>query len=132
MPSLAHAATLARMHATERRRPQAATLRARSRQSTPTSQPASTRALRQITADMSNADTTDTVSEQSSWDSSQLSQRAGLNDLLPWLPTKNAGLNNLLPWFPTKNTAYASLCEYGYTLTPQGRVVDYSYQHAQA
>eukprot|EP00965_Chrysotila_dentata_P149382 4933229-Pleurochrysis_carterae.AAC.1 len=51
--------------------------------------------LRWITADMSNADTTDTVSEQPSWDSSQLSQRAWLDDLLSWLPTKN--------------TAYASL-----------------------
>eukprot|EP00965_Chrysotila_dentata_P022830 756861-Pleurochrysis_carterae.AAC.1 len=67
---------------------------------------------------MSNADNTETVSDQPSWDSSQLSQRAWLDDLLPGLPTKN--------------TAYASLCEHGYTLTPQGRVVVFSYQHAQA
>eukprot|EP00965_Chrysotila_dentata_P104219 3441450-Pleurochrysis_carterae.AAC.1 len=67
---------------------------------------------------MTNPEDTDTVSEQPSWDSSQLSQRAWLDDLLPWLPTKNA--------------SYASLVEHGYTLTPQGRVVVYSYQHAQA
>eukprot|EP00965_Chrysotila_dentata_P142180 4701188-Pleurochrysis_carterae.AAC.1 len=67
---------------------------------------------------MSNPEDTGTVSEQPPWDSSQLSQRAWLDDLLPWLPTKNA--------------SYASLVEHGYTLTPQGRVVVYSYQHAQA
>eukprot|EP00965_Chrysotila_dentata_P012127 397723-Pleurochrysis_carterae.AAC.1 len=67
---------------------------------------------------MFNANNTDTISDQPSWDSSQLSQRAWLDGLLPWLPTKN--------------TAYASLCEHGYTLTPQGRVVVFSYQHAQA
>eukprot|EP00965_Chrysotila_dentata_P021896 724721-Pleurochrysis_carterae.AAC.1 len=67
---------------------------------------------------MPDTDNTDTVSEQPSWDSSQLSQRAWLDDLLPWLPTRN--------------TSYAFLVEHGYTLTPQGRVVVYSYQHAQA
>eukprot|EP00965_Chrysotila_dentata_P017297 574095-Pleurochrysis_carterae.AAC.1 len=59
-----------------------------------------------------------TTLKPSPWDSSQLSQRAWLDELLPWLPTKN--------------TAYASLCEHGYTLTPQGRVVVFSYQHVQA
>eukprot|EP00965_Chrysotila_dentata_P260437 6213906-Pleurochrysis_carterae.AAC.5 len=65
--------------------------------------------------DTSNADT---VSNLPSWDSSQLSQRAWLDDLLPWLPSSNA--------------SYASLIEHGYTFTPQGRVVVYSLQHAQA
>eukprot|EP00965_Chrysotila_dentata_P051853 1721334-Pleurochrysis_carterae.AAC.1 len=60
----------------------------------------------------------DTNFEKPSWNSSQLTQRAWVDDLLLWLPTCNA--------------AYASLIEHGYTLTPQGRVVVYSYQHAQA
>eukprot|EP00965_Chrysotila_dentata_P244501 6206015-Pleurochrysis_carterae.AAC.5 len=61
-------------------------------------------------------DTTDadTGSEHSSWDSSKLSQRSWLGNLLPWLPTKNA--------------AYASLIELEYTLTPQKRTVVYSLQ----
>eukprot|EP00965_Chrysotila_dentata_P252316 6210615-Pleurochrysis_carterae.AAC.1 len=59
-------------------------------------------------------DNTDTVSEQPSLDFSQLSQRAWLDDLLPWIR-------------PTSNSYDASLIEHGYTLTPQGRVVVYSY-----
>eukprot|EP00965_Chrysotila_dentata_P190116 6173692-Pleurochrysis_carterae.AAC.6 len=46
--------------------------------------------------------------------------------------SKRAWLDNFLPWLPTSNASYASLIEHGYTLTPQGRVVVYSYQHAQA
>eukprot|EP00965_Chrysotila_dentata_P018338 610211-Pleurochrysis_carterae.AAC.1 len=60
----------------------------------------------------------DAVSSQPSWDSPQLSQRAWLDDLLPSLPSSNA--------------TYAYLIEHGYTLTPWGRVVAYSHQHAQA
>eukprot|EP00965_Chrysotila_dentata_P012995 429083-Pleurochrysis_carterae.AAC.2 len=67
---------------------------------------------------MPDTNNPDAVSSQPSWDSSQLSQRAWLNDLLPWLPTSNA--------------SYVSLIEHGYTLTPHGRVVVYSMQHAQA
>eukprot|EP00965_Chrysotila_dentata_P038434 1277330-Pleurochrysis_carterae.AAC.1 len=68
---------------------------------------------------MPDTNNTDTVSDVPSWDSTlKLTQRALLDDLLPWLLTSNA--------------AYASLIEHGYTLTPQGRVVVYSYQHAQA
>eukprot|EP00965_Chrysotila_dentata_P108779 3593592-Pleurochrysis_carterae.AAC.1 len=67
---------------------------------------------------MPDINKTDSVTEQPSWDSSQFTERAWLDDLLPWLPTCNA--------------SYASLAEHGYTFTPQGRVVVYSYQHAQA
>eukprot|EP00965_Chrysotila_dentata_P148516 4903836-Pleurochrysis_carterae.AAC.1 len=68
---------------------------------------------------MPDPNNTDSVSDPPpSWDSSQLSQRAWLDDLLPWLPTCNS--------------SYAPLVEHGYTLTPQGRVVVYSMQHAQA
>eukprot|EP00965_Chrysotila_dentata_P164977 5447204-Pleurochrysis_carterae.AAC.1 len=75
--------------------------------------------LRSTASDMPDTNNPDTVSHQPSWDSSHLSQeRAWLYDLLPWLPTRNA--------------SYASLVEHGYILTPQGRVVVYSYQHAQA
>eukprot|EP00965_Chrysotila_dentata_P039773 1321664-Pleurochrysis_carterae.AAC.1 len=67
---------------------------------------------------MPDTNKSDSVSDQPSWDSSQFTQRAWLDDLLPWLPKCNA--------------SYASLVEHGYTFTPQGRVVVYSYQHAQA
>eukprot|EP00965_Chrysotila_dentata_P177766 5871919-Pleurochrysis_carterae.AAC.5 len=67
---------------------------------------------------MPETNTTGTDSDKPSWDSSQFTQRAWIDDLLPWLPTCNS--------------AYASLIEHGYTLTPQGRVVAYSYSHAQA
>eukprot|EP00965_Chrysotila_dentata_P022760 754468-Pleurochrysis_carterae.AAC.1 len=67
---------------------------------------------------MPESNTTDTDSEKPSWDASQFTQRAWIDDLLPWLPTCNA--------------AYAILIEHGYTLTPQGRVVVHSYAHAQA
>eukprot|EP00965_Chrysotila_dentata_P087697 2895503-Pleurochrysis_carterae.AAC.1 len=60
----------------------------------------------------------ETNSEKPFWDSSQLTQRAWIDDLLPWIPTCNA--------------SYASLIEHGYTLSPQRRVVLHSYQHAQA
>eukprot|EP00965_Chrysotila_dentata_P106256 3508902-Pleurochrysis_carterae.AAC.1 len=53
-----------------------------------------------------------------SWDSSQLTERAWLDDLFPWIPTCNA--------------LYATLIEHGYSLTPQGRVVVYSNDHAKA
>eukprot|EP00965_Chrysotila_dentata_P094546 3125971-Pleurochrysis_carterae.AAC.1 len=53
-----------------------------------------------------------------SWDSSQLTERAWLYDLFPWIPTSNA--------------LYATLLEHGYSLTPQGRVVVYSTDHAKA
>eukprot|EP00965_Chrysotila_dentata_P179741 5934805-Pleurochrysis_carterae.AAC.3 len=54
-----------------------------------------------------------------SWDSSQLtSERAWLDDLFPWLPTCNS--------------LYATLVEQGYSLTPQGRVVVSSNDHAKA
>eukprot|EP00965_Chrysotila_dentata_P227247 6195884-Pleurochrysis_carterae.AAC.1 len=42
------------------------------------------------------------------------------------------GWTILLPWLPTCNASCASLIEHGYALTPQGRVVVYSLQHAQA
>eukprot|EP00965_Chrysotila_dentata_P131965 4362787-Pleurochrysis_carterae.AAC.1 len=67
---------------------------------------------------MPKSNTTDTDSGKPSWDSSQFTQRAWIDDLLPWLPTCNA--------------AHATLIEHGYTLTPQGRVVVHSYAHAQA
>eukprot|EP00965_Chrysotila_dentata_P003678 120493-Pleurochrysis_carterae.AAC.1 len=67
---------------------------------------------------MPETNSTDTDSEKPSWDSSQFTQRAWIDDLLPWRPTCNA--------------AYATLIEHGYTLTPQGRVVVHSYAHAQA
>eukprot|EP00965_Chrysotila_dentata_P241370 6204238-Pleurochrysis_carterae.AAC.1 len=67
---------------------------------------------------MPETNNTDTDLEKPSWDSSQLSQRAWLDDLLPWLPTANS--------------SYASLIKHGYTFTPQGRVVVHSYSHAQA
>eukprot|EP00965_Chrysotila_dentata_P190131 6173698-Pleurochrysis_carterae.AAC.2 len=67
---------------------------------------------------MPEINNTNTDSDKPSWDSSQLSQRAWLDDLLPWLPTANS--------------SYASLIEHGYTLTPRGRVVVHSYAHAQA
>eukprot|EP00965_Chrysotila_dentata_P258969 6213412-Pleurochrysis_carterae.AAC.2 len=44
----------------------------------------------------------DADSDKPFWDSSQLTQRAWLDDLLPWLPTCNS--------------SYASLIEDGYTL----------------
>eukprot|EP00965_Chrysotila_dentata_P108287 3576624-Pleurochrysis_carterae.AAC.1 len=53
-----------------------------------------------------------------SWDSSQLTERAWLDDLFPWLPSCNL--------------LYASLVEQGYSLTPQGRVAVYSTDHAKA
>eukprot|EP00965_Chrysotila_dentata_P178831 5905380-Pleurochrysis_carterae.AAC.1 len=53
-----------------------------------------------------------------SWDSSELTERAWLDDLLPWLPTCNS--------------PYATLVEQRYSLTPQGRVVVYSADHAKA
>eukprot|EP00965_Chrysotila_dentata_P045091 1497960-Pleurochrysis_carterae.AAC.1 len=53
-----------------------------------------------------------------SWDSSQLSERAWLDDLFPWIPTCNS--------------LYATLIEQGYSLTPHGRVVVYSADHAKA
>eukprot|EP00965_Chrysotila_dentata_P237243 6201778-Pleurochrysis_carterae.AAC.5 len=135
-PSLAHAAALARTHASERRRLPAAALRVRPWRargpdsyrahaySTGRTSPVLLRPtffrypLRQITANMSNTEDTGTVSNQPSWDSSKVLQRAWLDDLLPWLPTKTASC--------------ASLVEHGYTLTPQGRVVVFSYKHAQA
>eukprot|EP00965_Chrysotila_dentata_P195885 6177250-Pleurochrysis_carterae.AAC.2 len=67
---------------------------------------------------MPESNTTDTDSDKPSWDFAQFTQRAWIDDLLPWLPTCNA--------------AYASLIEHGYTLKPQERVVVYSYSHAQA
>eukprot|EP00965_Chrysotila_dentata_P045862 1524236-Pleurochrysis_carterae.AAC.1 len=68
---------------------------------------------------MPETNNTDTDSEKPSWDdSSQLSQHAWLDDLLPWRPTANS--------------SYASLIEHGYTLTSQERVVVHSYSHAQA
>eukprot|EP00965_Chrysotila_dentata_P077548 2559197-Pleurochrysis_carterae.AAC.1 len=49
---------------------------------------------------MSNPeDTNGTVSKQPSWDSSQLSQRAWLDDLLLWLPAKNASYASLAVFF---------------------------------
>eukprot|EP00965_Chrysotila_dentata_P045653 1516573-Pleurochrysis_carterae.AAC.1 len=53
-----------------------------------------------------------------SWDSSQLSERAWLDDLFAWIPTCNS--------------LYATLIEQGYSLTPHGRVVVYSADHAKA
>eukprot|EP00965_Chrysotila_dentata_P019459 646840-Pleurochrysis_carterae.AAC.1 len=53
-----------------------------------------------------------------SWDSSQLTERAWLDDLLPWIPSCNP--------------LYATLIEHGYSLTPQGRVVVFSVDHAKA
>eukprot|EP00965_Chrysotila_dentata_P032335 1077713-Pleurochrysis_carterae.AAC.1 len=53
-----------------------------------------------------------------SWDSSQLTERAWLDDLFPWIPTCNS--------------LYATLIEQGYSLTPQGRVVVFSSDHAKA
>eukprot|EP00965_Chrysotila_dentata_P029701 987313-Pleurochrysis_carterae.AAC.1 len=54
-----------------------------------------------------------------SWDSSQLTKRTWLDDLFPWLPLCNS--------------LYATLVlEQGYSLTPQGRVVVYSNDHAKA
>eukprot|EP00965_Chrysotila_dentata_P128308 4241784-Pleurochrysis_carterae.AAC.1 len=53
-----------------------------------------------------------------SWDSLQLTERAWLDDLFPWIPTCNS--------------LYATLVEQGYSLTPQGRVVVYSNDHAKA
>eukprot|EP00965_Chrysotila_dentata_P238481 6202530-Pleurochrysis_carterae.AAC.1 len=38
---------------------------------------------------MPKTNNTDTDSDKRSWDSSQFSQRAGLDDLLPWLLTAN-------------------------------------------
>eukprot|EP00965_Chrysotila_dentata_P187155 6171955-Pleurochrysis_carterae.AAC.1 len=67
---------------------------------------------------MPESNTTNTDSDKPSWDSSQFTQRAWIDDLLPWLPTCNA--------------AYATLIEHGYTLTPQGCVFVHSYAHAQA
>eukprot|EP00965_Chrysotila_dentata_P104143 3439093-Pleurochrysis_carterae.AAC.1 len=58
-----------------------------------------------------------TVSKPS-WDSSQLTERAWLDDLLPWIPSCNP--------------LYATLIEHGYSLTPQGRVVVFSSDHAKA
>eukprot|EP00965_Chrysotila_dentata_P135731 4487328-Pleurochrysis_carterae.AAC.1 len=53
-----------------------------------------------------------------SWDSSQLTECACLHDLFRWIPTCNS--------------LYATLIEQGYSLTPQGRVVVYSSDHAKA
>eukprot|EP00965_Chrysotila_dentata_P037809 1257201-Pleurochrysis_carterae.AAC.1 len=58
---------------------------------------------------------TDTVSTPS-WDSSQLFMRAWLDDLAAWLPTKNAD--------------FATLVEFGYVLTSQGKVATYDMDHA--
>eukprot|EP00965_Chrysotila_dentata_P002105 69539-Pleurochrysis_carterae.AAC.1 len=52
------------------------------------------------------------------WDSSQLTERAWLDDLVAWVPSCNS--------------LYATLIEQGYSLTPQGRVVVYSNDHAKA
>eukprot|EP00965_Chrysotila_dentata_P260621 6213972-Pleurochrysis_carterae.AAC.1 len=55
---------------------------------------------------------------KTSRDSSQLTERALLDDLFPWIPTCNA--------------LYATLIEHGYSLTPQGRVVVYLNDHVKA
>eukprot|EP00965_Chrysotila_dentata_P049866 1653128-Pleurochrysis_carterae.AAC.1 len=58
---------------------------------------------------------TDTVSTPN-WDSSQLYMRAWLDDLAAWLPTKNSD--------------FATLVEFGYVLTSQGKVATYDMNHA--
>eukprot|EP00965_Chrysotila_dentata_P014384 476800-Pleurochrysis_carterae.AAC.1 len=54
-------------------------------------------------------DSADPVSERPSWDASQVNLRAWLEDLFPWLQTRNQ--------------SYAPLIEKGYVNTTQGRVV---------
>eukprot|EP00965_Chrysotila_dentata_P066464 2200659-Pleurochrysis_carterae.AAC.1 len=62
-------------------------------------------------------DTPDPVSDKPSWDASQVSLR-------PWL-------EDLYPWLQTRNQSYAPLVERGYVLTSQGRVVVCSNEHAE-
>eukprot|EP00965_Chrysotila_dentata_P050061 1658579-Pleurochrysis_carterae.AAC.1 len=62
-------------------------------------------------------DNADPVSERPSWDASQVNLR-------PWL-------EDLFPWLQTRNQSYAPLIEKGYVLTTQGRVVVTSNEHAE-
>eukprot|EP00965_Chrysotila_dentata_P020157 667404-Pleurochrysis_carterae.AAC.1 len=59
-----------------------------------------------------------TVSFQPSWDCSQLTIRAWIDDVLTWIPTRGP--------------AFAPLIEHGYVLTSHGRVVVASTDHAIA
>eukprot|EP00965_Chrysotila_dentata_P021247 703526-Pleurochrysis_carterae.AAC.1 len=55
---------------------------------------------------------------QPSWDSSQISIRAWVDDVLAWIPTCDQ--------------SFAPLIEHGYVLTSHGRVVVTSKEHAIA
>eukprot|EP00965_Chrysotila_dentata_P157565 5205111-Pleurochrysis_carterae.AAC.2 len=59
-----------------------------------------------------------TVSFQPSWDCSQLTIRAWIDDVLTWIPTRDP--------------AFAPPIEHGYVLTSHGRVVVASSDHAIA
>eukprot|EP00965_Chrysotila_dentata_P000059 2008-Pleurochrysis_carterae.AAC.1 len=62
-------------------------------------------------------DNPDSVSPKPSWDASQVNIR-------PWL-------EDLFPWLQSKNPSYAPLIERGYALTSQGRVAVTSAEHAE-
>eukprot|EP00965_Chrysotila_dentata_P093634 3094276-Pleurochrysis_carterae.AAC.2 len=68
--------------------------------------------------DNTTKDPTAVSSQQPSWDCSQLTIRAWIDDVLTWIPTRDS--------------AFAPLIEHGYVITSHGRVVVSSADQAVA